>query len=81
MSLISVDLSRIPQSPNWPGFVAAIQGDGDFKAVWGAALAADPLAAQSLLLSFGHVVTGGLETFAPLYNAVCGLGGATPTQR
>lgn len=71
----------VVEPPNWPGFVIAIQGDVDFKAVWGAANTADPLAAQSLLVAFGHVATGGLETFAPLYNAVCALGGATAEQR
>lgn len=71
----------VPELPNWPGFVGAIQGDADFKSVWGAANAVDPLVTQSLLVAFGHVATGGLETFAPLYNAVCGLGGATLAQR
>lgn len=71
----------VPPETNWPGFVIAIQNDGDFKAVWCAANATDPLAAQSLLVAFGYVATGGLETFAPLYNAVCVLGGAKTEQR
>ena len=71
----------VVEPPNWPGFVVAIQGDADFKAVWGAANTADPLAAQSLLVAFGLVATGGIGTFDPLYNAVCGLGGATAEQR
>ena len=71
----------VPPATDWPGFVIAIQSDVDFKAVWGAANTADPLAAQSLLVAFGHVATGGVGTFDPLYNAVCGLGGATVEQR
>ena len=71
----------VVEPPNWPGFVIAIQSDPDFKTVWVAANAADPLAAQSLLVAFGHVATGGLETFAPRYNAVCAFGGATAEQR
>lgn len=70
-----------PPETNWPGFVVAIQNDGDFRAVWCAANATDPLAAQSLLVAFGYVATGGLETFDPLYNAVCALGEATTEQR
>jgi len=71
----------VVEPTNWPGFVIAIQNDVDFKTVWGAANTADPLAAQSLLVAFNHVANGGLATFAPLYNAVCALGGASPTQR
>jgi hypothetical protein len=71
----------VPPATNWPGFVIAIQSDVDFKPVWGTANAADPLAAQSLLVAFGHVATGGLQTFAPLFDAVCILGGATAAQR
>lgn len=71
----------VPTPTNWPGFVIAIQSDADFKTVWGAANAADPLVAQSLLVAFSHMATGGMETFAPLFNAVCALGGATAEQR
>jgi len=71
----------VVEPPNWPEFVIAIQSDTDFKAVWVAANAADPLTAQSLLVAFGHVANGGLATFAPLYNAVCAFGGATAEQR
>ena len=71
----------LPPATDWPGLVFAIQNDGDFKAVWGAANAVDPLMSQSLLVAFSHVATGGLETFAPLYNAVCVLGGSTTEQR
>ena len=71
----------VPPATDWPGFVVAIQSDVDFKAVWGAANMADPLVAQALLVLFGQVATGGLTTFAPLYNSVCALGGATVAQR
>lgn len=71
----------VVEPPNWPGFVIAIQSDVDFKSVWGAANMADPLAAQSLLVAFGHVATSGIGTFDPLYNAVCALGAATVEQR
>jgi hypothetical protein len=68
-------------STNWPALVAAIQSDEDFNAVWASANAIKPMLAASLLVAFGNVATGGLATFAALYEAVCALGGATAEQR